>query len=83
MDVKTRRRQGLINQVQCPKCDSWLRLNPKTEAIKMVGLTALLVTSLLNIFLVFPKYEHELSIVGIVGVSLALFAFLKGKRSVV
>jgi hypothetical protein len=83
MDVKARRRQGLANQIQCPKCDSWLRLNPKIEAIKMAGLSVLLVTSVLNILLVFPEFEHELSIAGIVGVSLALFAFLKGKREVV
>lgn len=83
MDVKARRRQGLFQNIQCPKCDTWLRMNPKMDVIKVAGLTVLLVTSLLNILRIFPNLENEFSIAGVVGVSLALFSVLKGKREVV
>jgi len=83
MDVKARRRQGFFQQVQCPQCDIWLRMNPKMDAMKMVGLVVLLITSLLNILRIFPNLENELSVAGFVGVSLALFSVLKGKREVV
>ena len=83
MDVKDRRRQGLFQQIQCPHCESWLRMNPTMDAIKMIGLVMLLVTSLLNILRVFPAIELELSIAGFVGVSLALISVLIGKREVI
>lgn len=83
MDVKDRRRQGLFQQIQCPQCASWLRMNPIMDAIKIAGLVMLLVTSLLNILRIFPAIELELSIAGFVGVSLALIAVLIGKREVI
>ncbi len=83
MDVKARRRQGLFQNIQCPKCDTWLRMNPKMDALKTGGLVVLLISSILNVSKVIPAFEIELSIAGLIGVSLALFSVLKGKREVV
>ena len=83
MDVKARRRQGLFQNIQCPKCDAWLRMNPKMDALKTGGLVVLLISSILNVSKVIPAFEIELSIAGLIGVSLALFSVLKGKREIV
>jgi len=79
MDIKERRRKGIFKQAQCPECNAWLRMNPMMESIKTVGLLVLLVASLLNIFKVMPALGTELSIAGVIGVSLALFVTLTAK----
>jgi hypothetical protein len=79
MDIKERRRSGLFKQAKCPKCNAWLRMNPVMESIKTTGLLLLLVSSLLNVFRVIPALEIQLSIAGLVGVSLALIATLTSK----
>ena len=58
-------------------------MNPVMESIKTAGLLVLLISSVLNILKVLPAFEKELSIVGVIGVSLALFAVLKGKQEIV
>lgn len=82
-DVKSRRKEGFALQRQCPHCDAWLRLNPKMEAVKNTGLITQLIIILLNFFSVFPEYKTELSVIGIIGMSLALLSILKAKREVV
>jgi hypothetical protein len=79
MDIKERRRSGLFKHAKCPKCNAWLRMNPVMESIKTTGLLLLLVSSLLNIFRVIPSLEIQLSIAGVIGVSLALIATLTAK----
>jgi hypothetical protein len=79
MDIKERRRSGLFKQAKCPKCNAWLRMNPVMEGIKTAGLLLLLVSSLLNVFRVIPSLEIQLSIAGVIGVSLALIATLTAK----
>ena len=54
-------------------------MNPMMESVKTVGLLVLLVASLLNIFKVMPALGTELSIAGVIGVSLALFVTLTAK----
>jgi hypothetical protein len=83
MDIKERRRSGLFRQAQCPECHTWLRMNPVMESIKTTGLLVLLISSVLNILRIFPDFERELSIAGVIGVSFALFAVLKGKQEIV
>jgi len=82
-DVKARRKEGFVLQRQCPQCDAWLRLNPKMEAVKNTGLMTQLIIILLNFFSVIPEYKTELSVVGLVGMSLALLIILKAKREIV
>ncbi len=79
MEIKGRRREGLVLKKQCPHCNTWLRLNPIMDALKTGGLIVLLVSSILNISKVMPAFEIELSIAGLIGVSLALFSALTGK----
>jgi len=53
------------------------------EAVKNTGLITQLIIILLNFFSVFPEYKTELSVIGIIGMSLALLSILKAKREVV
>jgi endogenous inhibitor of DNA gyrase (YacG/DUF329 family) len=77
-EVIGRRREGLVTEKQCPACGAWLRLNPKMEILKNSGLIILLITSILNIALLFPEKQIIFSIMGILGAGVALFVVLKG-----
>lgn len=78
-EVIGRRRVGLITEKQCPLCGAWLRLKPKIEILKNSGLIIILITSILNIALLFPEKQTVFSIVGILGAGITLFVVLKGE----
>ncbi|KPZ60964.1 MULTISPECIES: hypothetical protein [Pseudoalteromonas] len=79
-DIKNTNKKGIFFEVECPSCQTWIRLNKTLEIIKAAGISLLLITSLLNIFSIKSEYSLVFSTVGFVGIFIAMLITFFGKH---
>lgn len=82
-DIKNTNKKGIFFEVECPSCQTWIRLNKTQEIIKAAGISLLLITSLLNIFSIKSEYSSIFSTVGFVGIFIAMIITFFGKHETV
>ena len=82
-DIKNTKKKGMFSEVECPYCQTWIRLNKTLEALKTLGVSLLLITSLLNIFNIQSEYSLVFSTVGFVGIFIAIIITFFGKHETV
>ncbi|WP_409439199.1 hypothetical protein [Psychromonas sp. GE-S-Ul-11] len=79
-DIKSINKNSIYVEKQCPSCDGWFSLNKRLTKIKTLGMTLLLITSLLNIFGIKSEFSIVFSSIGLVGVLVALLITFIGKN---
>lgn len=50
-NIKATQKKGIHLEKKCPFCETWFRLKAPLAVIKTIGLSSLLITSLLNMLL--------------------------------
>lgn len=71
-DIKNINKSSIFIKKQCPYCQEWFCLNKTLTIIKVVGISLLLITSLLNIFNIKSEYAVIFSTIGFVGIFITL-----------
>ena len=79
-DIKNINKNSIYVEKQCPSCNTWFSLNKRLTIIKTLGISLLLITSLLNIFGIMSEYSVVFSSIGFVGVLIALLITFLGKN---
>ena len=79
-DIKNINKNSIYVEKQCPGCNTWFSLNKRLTIIKTLGISLLLITSLLNIFGIKSGYSVVFSGIGFVGVLVALLITFLGKN---
>ncbi|WP_025564750.1 hypothetical protein [Psychromonas sp. SP041] len=82
-DIKNIKKKGIYVEKQCPSCHVWFSLNTTLAFAKMLGVSLLLVTSLLNLSGTKSEYSLLFSSLGFVGVVVALLVTFFGKNETV
>ena len=78
--IKVLRKNGLHLEKQCPHCQNWFRLIPLLMLLKTFGILLLLVGSMLNILTIKPEFSTLFSLIGFVGILVAVIITIKGKQ---
>lgn len=79
-EIKNINANGIYVAKQCPRCDSWFSLSKRLTLIKTLGISLLLLSSLLNIFNIKSEYSIVFSSIGFAGVLVALLITFLGKN---
>jgi len=82
-EIKNTNKKGILFEVECPYCQTWIRLNKTLEVLKTLGVSLLLITSLLNIFNIQSEYSLVFSTVGFVGIFIAMIITFFGKHEAI
>lgn len=82
-DIKKVNKNSLFIENQCPSCHAWFCLNKTLTILKIVGISLLLITSLLNIFNIKTEYSLAFSVIGFIGIFIALIITFFGKYDAV
>ena len=82
-EIKNTNKKGIFFEVECPYCQTWIRLNKTQEIIKAAGILLLLITSLQNIFSIQSEYSLVFSTVGFVGIFIAMIITFFGKHEAI
>ena len=82
-DIKHIKKKGLHVEKQCPSCQVWFSLNTTLSFVKMLGVSLLLITSLLNLSGTKSEYSLLFSSLGFVGIVIALLITFFGKNEIV
>ena len=64
----------------CPHCQHWFRLMPQLMLLKTFGILLLLIGSLLNILEIKNEFSTLFSLIGFIGVLVAVVITFKGKQ---
>lgn len=78
--IKELRKNGLHLEKQCPHCQHWFRLMPQLMLLKTFGILLLLIGSLLNILEIKSEFSTLFSLIGFIGVLVAVVITFKGKQ---
>lgn len=79
-EIKNIKKNSIYLEKQCPSCDAWFSLSKRLTIIKTIGISLLLITSLLNIFDIMVEYSAVFSSIGFAGVLVALLITFFGKN---
>lgn len=82
-DIKKVNTNSLFIGNQCPSCQAWFCLNKTQTILKISGIFLLLITSLLNIFNIKAEYSLAFSVIGFMGIFVALIITFFGKYDAV
>ena len=80
--ISMQQKNGIHLDSQCPSCDTWFRLKFPLAILKMLGILLLLLTSLLNIFTIKSEFSLLFSMVGFIGIFIALLISFFGANEI-
>jgi len=78
--IKNINKNGIYVAKQCPSCDSWFSLSKPLTILKTLGISLLLLTSLLNMFDIKSEYNLIFSGIGFAGILVAILITFLGKN---
>jgi hypothetical protein len=78
--IKTVKKNGINLEKKCPFCGNWFHLKTSLTLVKTLGLSLLLIASLLNIFTIKSEFSLIFSCIGFIGIVISLLVTFWGKQ---